>query len=302
MQRYANILNDDAFKVVLLTPGNERLLSRMIELLLPGKHVQSLELRPTEQHGLVIPDKNSIFDLYCTSETGEMFIVEMQYSPQDSYADRMLCYASFPIRMQMAAKQAAFRKEGLRDKMDYSLLPIYVVSILNFSIGHSDERTVRDGLLSRYCICCPDTGEQMTDSLHFTFLELGRFTIPFGKPEACRTPLDKFAYELKYMSHLEACPACFEDDPFLKMLLEAAEIANLSVDQQMQLERIMRTEIDRVAEINYARKEGRAEGKAEARITAAKSLLAAGISLDTLIRALQLTEEEILKVKGMENR
>lgn len=104
------------------------------------------------------------------------------------------------------------------------------------------------------------------------------------------------------MSHLEACPACFEDDPFLKMLLEAAEIANLSVDQQMQLERIMRTEIDRVAEINYARKEGRAEGKAEARITAAQSLLAAGISLDTLIRALQLTEEEILKVKGMENR
>lgn len=135
----------------------------MIELLLPGKHVQSLELRPTEQHGLVISDKNSIFDLYCTSETGEMFIVEMQYSPQDSYADRMLCYASFPIRMQMAAKQAAFRKEGLRDKMDYSLLPIYVVSILNFSIGHSDERTVRDGLLSQYCICCPDTGEQMTD-------------------------------------------------------------------------------------------------------------------------------------------
>ena len=104
MARYANILNDDAFKVIIFTPGNEELMARMLEVLLPGKTIRSLEFRPTEQHGLAISDKISNIDAVCTSDTGEMFIVEMQGLPQNSYADRMLCYASFPIRMQLGQK------------------------------------------------------------------------------------------------------------------------------------------------------------------------------------------------------
>ena len=78
MARYANILNDDAWKVVIFTPGNEDLMARMLEVLLPGKKIQSLVFRPTEQHGLTVSDKITIFDAVCTSDTGEMFIVEMQ--------------------------------------------------------------------------------------------------------------------------------------------------------------------------------------------------------------------------------
>ena len=99
MTKYVNILNDDAFKVVIFTPGNEELLARMIEIVIPGMHIKQLVFQPTEQHGLAISDKISNFDAVCTSESGEMFIVEMQCLPQESYADRMLCYASFPIRM-----------------------------------------------------------------------------------------------------------------------------------------------------------------------------------------------------------
>lgn len=89
MIRYANILLDDAFKVIIFTPG---------------KRIRSLEFRPTEQHGLALSDKISNFDAVCTSENGEMFIVEMQGLPQTGYADRMLSYASFPIRMQLEQK------------------------------------------------------------------------------------------------------------------------------------------------------------------------------------------------------
>lgn len=95
MARYANILNDDAFKVVIFSPGNEELMARMIEVLLPGKRIKTLEFEPTEQHGLSLSDKISNFDAVCTSDTGEMFVVEMQNLPQDSYADRMLCCTSF---------------------------------------------------------------------------------------------------------------------------------------------------------------------------------------------------------------
>ena len=78
MARYANILNDDAWKVVIFTPGNEELVARMLEVLIPGKKISKLEFRPTEQHGLSVSDKISNFDAVCTSDTGEMFIVEMQ--------------------------------------------------------------------------------------------------------------------------------------------------------------------------------------------------------------------------------
>ena len=96
MTRYANILNDDAFKVVIFTPGNEELVARMLEVLLPGKRIKSLKFRPTEQHGLTVSDKISNFDAVCTSDNGETFIVEMQGAPEKSYGDRMLCYAFSP--------------------------------------------------------------------------------------------------------------------------------------------------------------------------------------------------------------
>ena len=61
MIKYANILNDDAFKVVIFTPGNEELLARMLEVIIPGKRIKQLEFRPTEQHGLALSDKISNF-------------------------------------------------------------------------------------------------------------------------------------------------------------------------------------------------------------------------------------------------
>ena len=63
MIKYADILNDDAFKVVIFTPGNEELLARMLEVLIPEKRIRKLEFRPTEQHGLALSDKIRNFPL-----------------------------------------------------------------------------------------------------------------------------------------------------------------------------------------------------------------------------------------------
>ena len=74
MGRYANILNDDAFKVVIFTPGNEELLARMLEVILPGIKISKLEFKPTEQHGLALSDKISNFDALCTSESAAIWL------------------------------------------------------------------------------------------------------------------------------------------------------------------------------------------------------------------------------------
>jgi len=75
MASFANILYDEAFKVVLSEPSNRRLLIKLIEFFLPGKTIRSLTLNDKEQHGLILSDKNVNFDLYCTTMTTELDII-----------------------------------------------------------------------------------------------------------------------------------------------------------------------------------------------------------------------------------
>lgn len=295
MTRYVNILNDDAFKVVIFTPGNEELLARMIEILIPGMHIKQLRFEPTEQHGLSVSDKISNFDAVCTSESDEMFIVEMQCLPQDSYADRMVCYASFPIRMQLEQKLKDLH-DGRGKPMDYGLMPIYVLSFINFCIDHEDCSILQDGLVSSYQICSPRTGEIMTKALYFGFIELGRLNVPFGQPEQCKTVAEQLAYSMKYMTQLKECPKEFENQLF-PLLFRASEYANMTVKQQLDVTSIMRTELDRIAENEYARKQGmkigREEGREEERAVMAQRLMDLGVDPQIIQQATGLNQEEI---------
>ena len=200
-------------------------MARMLEVLLPGKTIRSLEFRPTEQHGLAISDKISNFDAVCTSDTGEMFIVEMQ------------------------------------------------------------------GLVSRYCICSTRTGEVMTESLQFVYLELGRLEAKLGEDGKCRSLTEQLAYSLKYMRELDECPKAFENKLF-SLLFRASEYANLDVQKQMQVSTIMRTELDRIAENNYALEKGRAEGKAEGMAEMAVRLRALGVKEELIQAALEPQETQ----------
>ena len=300
MSRFANILFDDAFKVAVCAPGNEGLLIKIIELLIPGKHIKTLILRDKENHGLSVSDKITTFDLYCTSENGEQFIVEMQHSPQKNYADRMLCYATYPIRAQLASKLEKRREGKGEDKMDYGLCPVYVVSILNFSIRHMTEESLEHGLVSRYDIRNAISGEQMTEALHFVYLELGRLKAKFGEDHKCKTLLEQFAYSTKYMHKLPERPEGF-DDPLLIELYNATEFANWSPEKQQEYDSTMRTELDIIAEKAYAREEGLeegrakglAEGRAEERERLAKKLLEEGVDHGIICRSTGLTPEQL---------
>ena len=293
--KYANILFDDAFKVVVCAPGNEPLLIEIIELLIPEKKIARLDLKEKENHGLSVSDKITTFDLFCTSDTGEQFIVEMQFSPQNNYADRMLCYATYPIRSQLSRKLADRKERAEKgsslDKMDYGLMPIYVISLLNFSIDHDSDGALENGLVSRYAISNNCNGELMTNALSFIYLELGRLKVTKDEPEKCRTLLEKFAFSLKYMHVLPDRPANF-DEGILRKLFSAAEFANMTIEQQTEYDIVMRTELDIIAEKNYAREtghaegraEGLAEGKTEARKEIAERMKAEGLSEDLIQR------------------
>jgi len=268
--KFANILNDETFKVVVCAPGNESLVAGILNILLPEKKIRKLTFLDREQHGLAISDKNSTFDLYCTEENGDEFIVEMQGARQAHFADRMICYSTFPIRMQLEQKlrdrEEALKRGEEPPAMNYKLLPIYVVSLLNFRLEHGSEEALEepDGLVSRYEIRNRRNGELITDALNFVFLELGRLKVNGSEPHKCRTAIERLAWSLKYMHVVDERPEVFEDD-VLKQLYRSSEFANLSVEQQFEYEEKMFNWLDVNGIKEYAREEGLAEGRAEGR-------------------------------------
>lgn len=275
MTRYANILMDETFKVVLCDPRNKQLFMDIIELLV-HKKLSDLTFLNIEQHGLSISEKNANFDLLCkASETGEEFIVEVQNQKQESFPDRMLSYATYLIRRQLARKQELFARgmteEGSMDKMDYELCPVYVISIVDFAIPHRDEGVLEEGLVSRYAIREDNSGELMTDALHFIFLELGRLKIKNGEGEKCKTRLLRFAYSWRYMHLQDAIPAGF-DDPLVQGLFHASEYANLTVEQQQLYDQTMTTQLDIIAQNRYEKEEAMREGRAEGRAAALEEI------------------------------
>ena len=115
------------------------------------KRISHITFLNTEKHGFVVSEISVTFDLLCKDEdTGEEFLVEVQNADQKSYRDRVLAYATYPIREQLASKLAALKEQGMKFGMDYSLKPIYVISIVNFHFEHEDERALENGYISRY--------------------------------------------------------------------------------------------------------------------------------------------------------
>ena len=266
MATFANILYDEAFKVVLTEPSNRQLLIKLIEFFVPEKTISALTLNDKEQHGLIMSDKNVNFDLYCTTDQGESFIVEMQFSSQESFRDRALYYATYPIRSQVVERLKAIRdldQKGTR-RMDYSLSPVYVISILNFKMNHEDESTLEGEMLSRYEIRSRASGEKMTDALHFIFLELGRLPWKRDEEEKCVSLLEKLAFSLKYGHLLKERPENFQEE-VLRMIFEATAFANMNEETLRKYNAVMTTELDIIARREYARKEGLEEGMAEGR-------------------------------------
>ena len=264
--RYACILYDATFKIIVCNPRNEKLMIKIIELLLPGKHIESIDFIDKEQHGLEKYEKGVTFDLLCKDkETGEQFLVEMQNEKENSFQDRMLSYSTYPIREQMERRLAelADEKRQRTDRMNYTLTPVYVLSLVNFSLEHESEDALgNDGLISRYSIRNDRNGELMTDALHFVYVEMGRFPYTKDEAEKCKTLLEKFIYSIKYIHRLKSRPKNFEGE-LMDLLYTASEKAKMTMTELQNYDKIMYTELDRLAQLEYAREEGESKGREE---------------------------------------
>ena len=307
--RYAPLVYDDIFKLVFAAPENEDLLIMLLNLLIPEIVVTEITFIDKEQHGFAFNEKKCIFDVYCRTGAGERVIIEMQFKQEDDFLDRALFYATYPIREQILSDYRRFfdrfRRWMRRKKMEakahpYRLKPVYVVSILNFSLQHGSATVLEDGLVCRYELRERSSGEVMTDALHFVFLELGRMQYGPEHPERCRTILEKLAFSLKYIDQLRERPGEMLEDIF-KRLFDAAELAAMDAQTRRIVDRTMTTKLDMMQHLHNTyidghldgEKKGRAEGAREQAVESARYFLRLGLAVEDIAKGTGLTIEEV---------
>jgi predicted transposase/invertase (TIGR01784 family) len=126
-EKYINPFTDYGFKRLFGEEPNKDLLLDFLNELLKEEEgiITEITYKKNEHLPATELDRKAIFDLYCTNERGEKFIVELQKTKQKFFKDRMLYYATFPIQEQ-AIKNSNW---------NFELKKVYTLLLL--SITHS---------------------------------------------------------------------------------------------------------------------------------------------------------------------
>ena len=221
----------------------------------------------------------------CTPENEKLLIEILELLIPDKHISTITFLNNEHYGLTISEKKVIF---DLLCKDDNTGEEFLVEVQMNFSFTHEDDAALEDGYISRYEIRNRLSGEVLTQSLHFVFLELDRMHFKpeeFGK---CKTLLERFVFSLKHMQSLEERPEGFEDT-LLTKLFKASELANMPTEQRIQYDRDMHTILDYYDEINTAKK--------EAIETVAQAMLNKGFDVSVIAECTGFTIEEINRLK-----
>ena len=277
MEKYVNIMLDKAFKTVF---GEKQVAIDFINATLEGER-QVKDLTYKEIQPEVIEQRTVIFDLLCEDVDGSKFVLEMQNCPQHYFFNRGFYYIC-----RMISRQG----ESGADWM-YSLLPVYGIYLLNFSLPEFQSwRT--DVVLANEA-----TGKTFGEvKLKQIYLSFDLFNL---REEECKTPLENMVYILKNMNLFDMSPFKEKNDAFKRLL----DVANLNAmtpheravyDENLKIYRDWRNTLEYAVE--EAEMKGMTKGKAEEQRQIAANLKKQGVNIETIAQCTGLSVEEIDKL------
>ena len=298
IRRYVDMLNDECFKGILGAERNKEALMEILRVLIPERTISDIRYdKKKRKRNPFVDGHDAIFDVECIDENGARFVVEMQRWEQDNFYDRVLFYSTFPIQEQIPAYK---KKDRVPHDLQYVYPPVYVVSLMAFSLHPYEDR-----LLYRYDLRDTKTGEQMSDKLTFVFLEMDKVK---KEPGRNADILTKLSWALMNIGVLRERPAALVERIF-KLLFEACELDSYEPEKRTSFIEAMTTERDK-ANIAYTywrkgKAEGHDEGVAEGieqgieqeKRRTANRLLEMGLPVKEVAKATGLSEKEIARLQ-----
>ena len=298
--KYISLLTDFGFKRIFGTDLNKDLLISFLNALFEGSHViTDVKYLNTEHLGDIHTERKAIFDVYCETENGEKFIVEMQNAFQEFFKDRSLFYSTFPIREQ-----------GVKGSdWDFHLNHVYTIALLNFDMH--DPAFDRDQLSHTVKLCDTYTHKVFYDKLDFIYVEIAKFD---KTVDQLSTTFEKWLYVLKNLSRLDNQPQSLRDKVFDRLFTQA-EIAKFNPrelreyedsrkayrDLKNCLDTAMREGIEKGRTEGRAegRAEGIAEGRAEGIAIAVKAMYSNGMNVDTIAATMNMSPEKVNEILSL---
>lgn len=277
MGQFINPFTDYGFKKIFGQEVSKVLLIDFLNDLLVGERViTDITFLNNEQLPEWEDARALIYDIYCTTDTGEKIIVEMQNKSQASFKERALYYLS-----------KAVVNQGRKGDWMFEIKAVYGVFFMNFSL--------KDNVKFRTDVILADreTGELFSDKLRQIFIALPAFK---KEEHECETDFERWIYTLKNMEVLKRMPFKARKAVFEK-LEEIADVASLNEEEHELYWRSINAYRTHLAVLESAKQEGREEGRElgreEERLSVACRMKEKGFAVEVIAAATDLPIEKI---------
>ena len=323
--KYLDPKADLTFKKIF---GNhpKRMIS-LLNALLPlneEEQIHEIKYLPTELVPQLEGGKNTIVDVLCTDARGRKFCVEMQMEWSDAFQQRVLFNAS-KLYVSQAKKGGKYSE----------LQPVYSLNLVNDIFAHDTPDFIHN-----YRIVHDKDSNKVIEGLHFTFIELPKFTPHSIADKRMMVLWLRFLTEIN--SNTQKVPADLLNDPEIGKAVEELEISgftdaelraydkfwdSVSVERTLLDDRYQKGKEEGIAEgmekgraegIEKGRAEGMEKGRAEGMekgraegmekgmsqrsLEIARKMLAKGLDDTTIMEMTGLSLDEIRLLKSQMNK
>jgi predicted transposase/invertase (TIGR01784 family) len=275
-QIFIPIISDYGFKATFGNEANTLFLRKALQALIKSDTpIKEVHFDKNTFEGITQDGRSGIFDLACTDENENHFIVEMQYGDAPYFLQRMKFYALHKFNAMVK-----------RGKFDYgALTKIYCVAILANNILPYDDFHTFANLRN-------EKAELLDDQLTFITVELDKFTL---QERDCQTDLEKLIYTMKTI-HTVTKPTQFPEfwnEEWLKVAIDELDSRKLTPDEKASLEIL----IARNAEAVKAESRRIKEALDLRNVEIVKKALLKGLDVQTVADIANVTIDYVLSVQ-----
>lgn len=263
------------------------LLISLLNSLLPlsdEEQIVEIKYLPNELVPELYGRKNTIVDVLCQDVSGRKFCVEMQMEWSNAFMQRVLFNAS---KLYVTQLQKAEEYETLK--------PVYSLNLVNEIF----EKDMPDCFIHNYRIVHDKDTKKVIEGLHFTFIELPKFTPHTFLEKRMSVLWLRFLTEID--SDTREVPADLLESPEISKALEEVKVSSFTDAELRTYDKFWDTIRTEKTLLKDKYEKGIEKGAIDEKIATAQRLLAMGLSVDQVATATQLTLEHIEKMKNSLN-
>ena len=263
------------------------LLISLLNSLLPlsdEEQIVEIKYLPNELVPELYGRKNTIVDVLCQDVSGRKFCVEMQMEWSNAFMQRVLFNAS---KLYVTQLQKAEEYETLK--------PVYSLNLVNEIF----EKDMPDCFIHNYRIVHDKDTKKVIEGLHFTFIELPKFTPHTFLEKRMSVLWLRFLTEID--SDTREVPADLLESPEISKALEEVKVSSFTDAELRTYDKFWDTIRTEKTLLKDKYEKGMEKGAIDEKIATAQRLLAMGLSVNQVATATQLTLEHIEKLKNSLN-